>query len=293
MKTFLTTLLSALILSACATLTISSDMVSAADKAKLASIIAARSDEEKARDTSRNPQQTLEFFGITPDMAVAEVLPGGGWYTKILAPYLAEDGELHAINYSNETWPMFGFFSEEQIAERAARIAAFPETVAEFAGQPVKSSGMSFGRLNQSVEGTLDAILFIRALHNLQRFEERGGTMSQAITDTAILLKTGGIVGVVQHQAAETKPDEWTDGSNGYLKKSMLVAMFDKAGFDLVGESMVNANPKDLPGENDVVWRLPPTLNTGPLEGEAKEAAKAANKAIGESNRMTLKFIKR
>jgi len=83
MKTLLTTLLSALILSACATSTIGSDAVSAADKAKLASIIAARSDEEKARDTSRNPQQTLELFGITSDMAVAEVLPGGGWYTKI------------------------------------------------------------------------------------------------------------------------------------------------------------------------------------------------------------------
>jgi len=152
---------------------------------------------------------------------------------------------------------------------------------------------MSFGRLNQSAEGTLDAVLFIRALHNLQRFEERAGTMSQAIADTSKLLKTGGIVGVVQHQAAETKSDEWANGSKGYLKKSMLVAMFDKAGFDLAGESMVNANPKDQPGENDVVWRLPPGLNTGPLEGEAKEAAKAANAAIGESNRMTLKFVKR
>jgi len=226
-------------------------------------------------------------------MAVAEVLPGEGWYTKILAPYLAENGELHAVNYVNEIWPMFGFFSEEQIAATIASTAEFPDTVAKFAGQPVKSTGMSFGRLEQSVEGTLDAVLFIRALHNLQRFEESAGTMSQAIADTSKLLKTGGIVGVVQHQAAETTSDEWANGSRGYLKKSKLIAIFDEGGFDLAGESMLNANTKDQPGENDVVWRLPPSLNTGPLEGEAKEAAIAANKAIGESNRITLKFIKR
>lgn len=293
MKKLLTGLLSAVILSGCATATIDREVITASDKAKLSSIIAARSDEEKVRDSSRNPQQTLEFFGITPDMAVAEVLPGGGWYTKILAPYLAENGELHAVNYSNETWPMFGFFSEERIAETIARTAAYPETVAELAGQAVKSTGMSFGRLDQSVEGTLDAVLFIRALHNLQRFEETGGTMSQAIAETSKLLKTGGIVGVVQHLAAENKSDEWANGDRGYLKKSMLVALFDEAGFDLADESMVNANPKDQPGENDSVWRLPPNLQVGDLEGEAKAAAIAANNAIGETNRITLKFIKR
>ena len=293
MKKFFTSLFFAVILSACATPTIGNNTITAADKAKLTRIVAARSDEDKARDAARNPQQTLEFFGITSDMAVAEVLPGGGWYTKILAPYLAENGELHAVNYSHETWPLFGFFSEEQIAETKASNLAFPETVAEFAGQTVKSSGMSFGRLNKNVEGTLDAILFIRALHNLQRFEASAGTMSQALADTSKLLKTGGIVGVVQHMAPENKSEEWANGSHGYLKKSTIVALFDQAGFDLAGDSLVNVNPKDQPGENDAVWRLPPSLNTGRLEGEAKEAAIATNTAIGETSRITLKFIKR
>lgn len=293
MKKLLTALLPVVILSGCATATIGNNAISVADKAKLSSIVTARSDEDKARDSARNPLQTLEFFGITSDMAVAEVLPGGGWYSKILAPYLAENGELHAVNYADETWRMFGSFSEERIAQIKARNTAFPETVAEFAGQPVKSSAMTFGSLDKSIEGTLDAILFIRALHNLQRFEETGGTMSRAISETSKLLKSGGIVGVVQHQAAESSPDAWANGAQGYLKKSMLLELFDEAGFDLVGESMVNANPKDQPGENDSVWRLPPNLRVGNLEGEAKEAAIAANTAIGETNRITLKFIKR
>ncbi len=291
-KLFLSIILT-MIFGGCATTNSVDDAISSADKAKLSTAIAARTDEDKARDAARNPQQTLEFFGITSDMTVVEVLPGGGWYTKILAPYLAESGALYGVNYSNETWPLFGFFTEEQIAGTIARTAAYADTAEKFAGQSIKAGGMSFGRLDESVEGSVDAILFIRALHNLQRFEDEAGTMTQAISDTSKLLKTGGIVGVVQHQAPESNSDEWANGSRGYLKKSMIIELFDQAGYDLVGESMVNANPKDQPTENDIVWRLPPSLDTAPLEGEAKEAAVVANKAIGESNRITLKFIKR
>lgn len=264
-----------------------------ANKAKLAAAVTARSEEEKARDGARNPQETLEFFGITSNMTVVEVLPGGGWYSKILAPYLAGEGALYGVNYSDETWPMFGFFTAEQIAQTQARTVAYPTTVEEFAGQPINARGMSFGAIDPKVNGTVDAVLFIRALHNLHRFESNGGTLMQALNETSAMLKRGGIVGVVQHVAPESSSDAWADGGAGYLKKSRLLQFFDQAGYDFAGESMINGNLKDNPNENDTVWRLPPSMRTGALEGDAKAAAQAAVKVIGESNRVTLKFTKR
>ena len=138
------------------------------------------------------------------------------------------------------------------------------------------------------MKGKADAVLFIRALHNLSRFEEKGGYLSSALEETYAVLKPGGIVGVVQHQAREDRPDSWATGANGYLKKSALIAKMQASGFEFVGESSINENPLDQATEGDIVWRLPPVLN-GSRDDEAK---KAAMLAIGESHRMTLKFRK-
>jgi len=138
------------------------------------------------------------------------------------------------------------------------------------------------------MDGKADAALFIRAMHNLSRFEDKGGYMAQALADTHAMLKPGGIVGVVQHQGPESNTDDWAKGNNGYLKKSKVIAAFEAAGFELVKESAVNENPKDVPTNDEIVWRLPPSLGTSREDAELRTKMQA----IGESNRMTLLFKK-
>ena len=256
------------------------------DGAKLETILAAQPETTKARYGARNPAKTLKFFGIKPGMAVGEALPGGGWYTKILVPYLGEEGELVGIDYSLDMWPEFSFANEEFIEKKRSWPAEFATKAAEWApADGAKISAMTFGDAAGDRAGSLDAVLFVRALHNLSRYETEGQYMTQAIANTHTLLKPGGIVGVVQHRAPETAEDNWADGSAGYLKQSKVVAAFEAAGFDLIKKSGVNANPKDKPSGDDIVWRLPPSLR-------GSEETKAARKAIGESNRMTLLFKK-
>jgi predicted methyltransferase len=138
------------------------------------------------------------------------------------------------------------------------------------------------------MKGTADAVVAIRALHNLARFEPKGGFLSAAVKDMYDALKPGGVVGVVQHQARDEKPDEWADGSRGYLKDDFVIETFTAAGFEFAGMTAINFNEKDQPGEEDIVWRLPPSLSTSRENPELAEQMKA----IGESNRMTLKFRK-
>lgn len=280
------------LVSACATVSKLDSNLSASDEASLVAILEGRDAETKTRDAARRPLETLSFFGIQSDMAVVEVLPGRGWYTEILAPYLAERGAIMGLNYADDTWPMFGFFTAEQIAETIERNNAYPMKAKDLAGSDIKASSTSFGKIATSDYGTFDAVLFIRALHNLHRFEAEAGTFTRAVADSNKLLKTGGIVGVVQHWAPEIAADEWADGNGGYLKESRIIELFEAGGFKLVGRSLHNANPNDVPTRDDVVWRLPPTLNTGKLEGAEKEAAIEKNTAIGESNRIVLKFAK-
>lgn len=261
----------------------------AADPGRLAHVLAEQPENVKARYASRHPQETLEFFGIEPGMTVVEALPGGGWYSKILLPYLGTEGKLIGVDYSLDMYPLFGFFSDEILESKktwAADWTAEAETWRGDRGAAV--SAFVFGALPDDMKGTADAVLFIRALHNLNRFESQGGFRTTALKDAFDVLKPGGIVGVVQHQAAEDKRDDWADGSHGYLKKSTVISFMQDAGFKLVAVSPVNENPKDQPGESDVVWRLPPTLS---IEDDNEETADAM-RAIGESNRMTLLFRK-
>ena len=260
------------------------------DGAKLSAILAARPDDVKARYDARHPAETLEFFGITPGMSVGEALPGGGWYTKIIAPYLGENGMLVGIDYTVDMWSEFGFANEAFIETKKNWPEEFVAKSAEWSPEDgPKIAATTFGSPVGDMAGKLDAVLYVRALHNLSRFQDEGGYLTQALKHSHEILKPGGVVGVVQHRAPESWEDSQATGSAGYLKQSGLIATFDAAGFDLVKTSEINANPKDQPGDGDVVWRLPPSLN-----GVGDDAAlKAERVAIGETDRMTLLFKKR
>lgn len=260
----------------------------AANVAALEAVLVAQPDDVKARYDARNPAETLAFFGIEPGMTIAEALPGGGWYSKIIMPYVGEKGTFAGAHYPDDLWARFGF-GEEWAAKRVEATAKWPSQVEEWGvenGPAVASYKLT--AMPAELEGSMDAILFIRALHNLNRFNADAGYMDATLAEAYKALKPGGIVGVVQHSGPETNSDDWASGANGYLKKSAVIAAFEAAGFELVGDSDINANPKDVPSEDEFVWRLPPSLN-GTEEGTPE---RAAMEAIGESNRMTLKFKK-
>lgn len=254
--------------------------------------LAAQEDEAKARYNARNPGETIAFFEIEPGMTVVEALPGGGWYSKILIPYLGPEGQLIGAHYPDEIWPvLFGENADpDRIAgfiERSNGWAAGAREWFGDAGADIQQYKMTDGQVSENA-GTVDAVVFIRALHNLNRAEGELSTMSGAISEAYDLLKPGGIVGVVQHRGPEGNSDEWADGNAGYLKQSAVVAAFEAVGFELDATSEINANPLDVPGEDDFVWRLPPSRATT----EVNTPERAAVDAIGESDRMTLRFRK-
>ncbi|NND81670.1 MAG: class I SAM-dependent methyltransferase [Gammaproteobacteria bacterium] len=255
----------------------------------LAKVLAAQSDEHKARHIYRHPGETLRFFGIRPGMRVAEALPGGGWYSKVLLPYLGSDGALLGVDYNMSMWPNFSFATDEFTAKRKTWPTTWPEEAQAWRGEAGATvSATTFGNISDDTKGSYDAFLFIRALHNLARYEDKGGYLSQALNDAFALLKPGGVVGIVQHEARADRPDSWADGSNGYLKKSFVIKAMRKAGFTLVDQLDINENVKDQANEGDIVWRLPPSLATSREDPELREKMQA----IGESNRMTLLFEK-
>jgi predicted methyltransferase len=273
-----------------ACLTISASAVAGGtDAAKLAAVLESQPEEVQARYAHRHPAETLGFFGIAPGSVVVEALPGRGWYTKILSPYLGADGKVIGADYSRDMYPLFGFFDEEFLNKKETWVEDFTAGAKDWSGQdgaPV--TAFVFGSMPDEMKGQADAVLFIRALHNLARFEKDGGFLTAALQDAYDVLKPGGIVGVVQHQARDEMPDEWAGGQNGYLKDDFVIAVMQEAGFEFVGMNDINSNEKDQPSDSDIVWRLPPSLATSKEDPELK----AAMEAIGESNRMTLKFRK-
>ena len=253
----------------------------------LNAVLTSRSDEDKVRDDARQPLETLTFFQIKPGMTIAEALPGGGWYTRILANYLGQDGTLYGVNYPDSLWPMLSYASPEWIAERIAATQNFTAKVATFTDNGITAQGFTFDTVPPEVEGTVDRVLLIRALHNLNRFQQKAGTRSQALAATHAMLKKDGLVGVVQHRAPATASEEWADGNKGYLNEVAVIAMFAEAGFALVAQSEINANPMDQPSGEDSVWRLSPSLR-----GSNDDEQRDVMVAIGESDRMTLLFRK-
>ena len=256
---------------------------------RLEAILAAQPAEVKARYDYRHPQDTLEFFGIVPGMTVVEALPGDGWYSKVLIPYLGGEGRLIGANYAQEMWPKFGFFDQAFIDSMKTWTTDWQQEAKAWQGEDGAAvDAFVFGSMPESMEGQADAVLLIRALHNLARFEDEGQFLTTALEETFRILKPGGIVGVVQHEARSNMPNAWASGDNGYLKKQFVIDRMTQAGFELVDETDINQNPKDQPTEKEVVWRLPPTYQTSQDDPELR----AQMDEIGESNRMTLKFVK-
>lgn len=290
--------LMALVLAACQPATESTEQpvtepaahtIDAANSEHLASILVAQPEEVRARYQYRHPQETIEFFGIEPGMTVVEGLPGGGYYTKILLPYLGTDGHVIGADYSLEMYRLFPFGTDEFIANKQTWTTDFVADAAEWVGEAgASASGFHFGAMPDDMAGTADAVFFTRVLHNLARFESDGDFLSIALENAFASLKPGGVFGVVQHQARDDMSDSFADGSHGYLKKAFVIAAAEQAGFEFVAESPVNENPADQPGEEDIVWRLPPSLATSRNNPELL----AELTAVGESNRMTLKFRK-
>lgn len=224
-----------------------------------------------ARDQYRHPEQTLTFFGLRPDQTVIEITPGNGWYSELLAPLLKDKGHYVAAIVD----PATSDYAKKSADSLKQKYAADPahygkvEVVAYAPQAPV------FGK-----PGSADTVLTFRNVHN---WVDAG---NEAATFKAFyeVLKPGGTLGVVDHRA---KPGTTAKDNekNGYLPTEYVVKLAQNAGFTLAGESEINANPKDTKDYPDGVWTLPPALVKG-------EQDKAKYLAIGESDRMTLRFIK-
>jgi predicted methyltransferase len=243
----------------------------------------------KARYPHRNPLETLEFFDIKPGMVVVEALPGSGWYSRLLSPYLGQQGVVIGAMYADDMLPLFGMFSDERLRELESWTDDWPvEARSWVPANSAQFDAMEFGSLPASMYDSADAVLFIRALHNLARFGDHRDYLSEALGDALMLLKPGGTLGVVQHRAPSQAAEDWSNGSNGYLKESFVIEAAQSAGFEFVDRSDHNSNKKDRPKEDDMVWRLPPTLAGS--EGNSDHISEML--VIGESDRMTLKFRK-
>lgn len=244
-----------------------------------------RSDEEKTRDAWRNPAETLEFFEIEPSETVIEIWPGGGWYTNVLAPYLASgDGTLVAAVWDTNV------FEGDRLARIEQRIADFKavyEADAELFGE-LEYSAFSAQSGPLAAQNSVDTILTFRNVHNWMG----GDYTAKFFTDAYAALKPGGVLGVVEHRlpsSAEQNPRAAT----GYVHEDFVKALAASAGFEFVEASEINANPKDSADHPFGVWTLPPVSRTSDREGNTPDGFDPAIYAeIGESDRMTLKFVK-
>ncbi|WP_298915381.1 methyltransferase domain-containing protein [uncultured Algimonas sp.] len=244
----------------------------------LADVIAhPRRGDDAARDEYRNPAATLDFFDIGPGQTVAEIWPG--WYTPILAPYLADnDGAYVAVLFPDDV--------SERIAERNA---AFRERFADTDEFGDIAYGTFSGDTGLSLEtGSVDTILTFRNVHNWMG----GGYAEDAFAEFYRTLKPGGMLGVVEHRLPETRTQD-PNGATGYVQESYMKALAEEAGFEFVASSEVNANPLDTADHPLGVWTLPPRSRV-PEDGtpEANGFDAELYRNIGESDRATLKFRK-
>lgn len=230
------------------------------------------------RDDFRHPGETLEFFGITPDMTVVEIWPGGGWYTEILAPYLRDSGTLYAAHFDPETEVEYFSRSLSNFEKKLADDPDLYDQVKMTVFDPPAKTDIA-------PAGSADMVVTFRNAHNW--YMRGGGEEKLQVAFDAFYkaLKPGGVLGVVDHRLPESRPDTDQDQS-GYIKQSVVVAAAEKAGFELAATSAINANPKDTADHPSGVWTLPPSLREGDTDREKFLA-------IGESDRMTLKFVKK
>lgn len=250
--------------------------ISLAHAAPLADILSSphRSSEEKARDPYRHPAETLAFFEVEPDMTVVEIWPGAkGWYTAILAPYLKAEGTLYAAQFpQNSDIP----FYRRSATLFKTQLANQPEVYDQV--RITELLPPSFTRIAPA--GSADRVLTFRNVHNWAK----AGKTEAFFASFYRALKPGGILGVVEHRAPEARPLE-RQIETGYMSEGYVIEQAEKAGFKLLERSEINANPKDQANHPAGVWTLPPTLRLGDKDRDTYLA-------IGESDRMTLKFVK-
>ncbi len=283
MKSFTIAALGALALIACAPAAQSADGAetqTAAQSTRLAQVLAhERRADDRARDAFRHPGETLAFFEVEPDHTVIEYAPGGGWYTRVLAPYLAEEGRYIAVGFAPEAAAALG----EPFVERVRKGGeSFAATQAKALGLAQDQVPFYFANaIPAEVNGTVDRVLIFRMMHNLKRW----GIVDGEIAALHAALKPGGMLGIVQHRAKPDAPQAYVDGNKGYLKQDELIAYIESKGFELVDTSEINANPNDPADHEAGVWTLPPSYAMGDTD-------RAKYEAIGESDRMTLLFRK-
>ncbi|MES2336853.1 MAG: methyltransferase domain-containing protein [Pseudomonadota bacterium] len=241
----------------------------ASQRSEIARAVAAttRTPANVARDPWRHPTQTLAFFGVKPTDTVVELIPGGGWYTEILAPYLATRGTYYAAGgFARGLDGIRKLQAANPATYGKVRLAAFPAA----AGEPAVPAGSA------------DVVLTFRNIHNL-RFAGVDRTQA-AFAEMFRMLKPGGTLGIVEHRLPEAR-DSAAEEKSGYMKVSSVVAFAKQAGFRVAAMSEVNANPKDTADWPEGVWTLPPTYRL-------KDVDRAKYAAIGESDRMTIRFVK-
>jgi len=235
---------------------------------------------DRARDQHRHPAETLAFFQVQPGMTVVDYMPAGGWYTRVIVPYLGSTGTYIALNpelHPSLTgyWDMYRGTAEK-----------FPAQARGWVGdEGARVVGTNTNDVPDALVGTADRFLIFREIHNMRRL----GWLHDSLLTARKLLKDDGMIGVVQHRAKADAPAAYTLGENGYQREKDVIALFDAYGFDLVSKSEINANPKDPANWERGVWTLPPNYNGAP---EGSDRRKELD-AIGESDRMTLLFRKR
>ncbi len=231
-----------------------------------------RSEANRVRDQYRHPFKTLSFFGVRPKDTVVELWPGGGWYTEILAPYLAEKGTLIAAAPAGK--------GAESMAKRFdANPALFGKV--QRVNFPTVLGGTGVA------PGTADVVLTFRNVHNWKMGymqPDKADYSEAAFREIFAMLKPGGVLGIEDHRLPESASAE-RERASGYIKVSTVRALAEKAGFRFDDESEINANPQDTTDWPKGVWTLPPTFALG-------DADKAKFASIGESDRMTLRFVK-
>lgn len=225
-----------------------------------------------ARDRYRRPLETLMFLGFKPDMTVVEIWPGGGWYTEVLAPALKGTGTYYAASWDKDTK---SDRIQAALGRYAKKLEARPDVYSE-----VIVTELSRTKTAIAPKGSADMVLTFRNVHNWMKFGFEG-VIFEAMYDA---LKPGGVLGVIEHRA---DPEEIPDPQalSGYVDEEAVIQMARDAGFELAERSEINANPKDTRDHPKGVWTLPPTLRL-------KDQDRDKYLAIGESDRMTLKFVK-
>ena len=230
-----------------------------------------RSEENKARDKYRHPFETLTFFGIRPDMKVVEIYPGRGWYTEILAPYLKGSGTFYAAEHPGD--PSY------EALQRS--LDAFDQNVKdapELYGEVKRTKLTKEGDI--APPESADLVVTFRNVHSLMG----SGTEQEAFAAMFKALKPGGVLAVVQHRGDPNVKQDPKAGL-GYVNEDYVIELAEKAGFDLAEKAEINGNPKDTKDYPKGVWTLPSSLRLGDEDREKYVA-------IGESDRMTLKFVK-